>query len=565
MNNDVLNDADTSISLNLQTAGEKETSQRRAETTESTAPAGVTHKRGETSTTLAYDETPMTGGDEEAPDPDNRAHEDDLVLPLPDDYTSPIGERVDAEISTISEMFSMVHGDYTKISKLVEQLDSTSAENEMMKEIIQKVGPRKAVEWLGAVVSGVDHLVYKGGFDTLITDANADWRQGISFNGGLAVDGRPRIKNDSDGEEPSQTRRLTGRAAMVRARSIMRIGDYLTISLPHTGIWVTLLISGDDELVDFRTRVFSEKAVLGRRTVGLVFSNTNVIIAKHEIDFLLNMVVDSSLGITDKTKLMDIILEPDLDMLAHGYLMGRYRSGYTMTQPCLSNPSTCNHVEVSKVMFPRMKIIDNAKLTPAQKKHMWQRTGHKLGDVVAYQQTLLTLADNEYTLNSASGQHVKVIFGIPNLKDKVEYGSAWIDGITDAVELAFDKQLNGDQRNDLITRKAAATNMRTYAHWVRTIKYDDGFVEGREDVFSTLLELNRDDAARESFYKAVNEFINRVTVAIVALPRDECPECKARPPMIMGSFPAFTPLNVGKTFFTLMTNTVQKSYDVSDI
>lgn len=473
-------------------------------------------------------------------------------------YQNPIIEKLNSMEDVGTEgVLSIMHQDYDAATALINEIDTNTEDKKILKEIVSLYGADKAMIWLSLASNAITNLSYRSGLNLTIRQDGAQWLQGILLDSNK-VQGvsRPPVKRSTEG-----TKLLTGPQAVMRARGVMNMGDYVHLPLPHSGIWVTLLIAGDDEFVDMQTAIMAEKAILGRRTNGLVFNNLDVVVRKHMTDFLLGMVTDSSIGVSDKKTLLPLIKEQDLDLIANAYLGARFKSGYHMVTACAADPKKCVHVEAAKVNVSRLSIIDNNRLSPTQRAHMSHFSGRTVEQVIAYQTGFEVMKDNVITVKD-----VKFYLRVPSLEDKNAAGYAWINGIQQAITDSFNDSMTREQREQHINKQAALSSMRGYAHWVTKIEFNDGnYVESADDVALLLKQFSATPDMRKPFFEELNKFINRVTVGVVAVPRWKCPNCQARQPLVSNTFPAYTPLNVARVFFTLMTNTLNQTFDQADI
>lgn len=487
-------------------------------------------------------------------------------IELDDLFVDPRIARVLEPYEELSALLHVAHGDQMTINDLVNGINegkADSPETEMFREMVRLKGAPATMEWLNATQQSINHMAYMNGLTDTVERANSRWLQGILIDNQVRGGYRPTINNSKH----KKGERLTGRDAMVRARQEMQIGDFITFPIPHSGIWLTLLVAGEDEMVNFHTRVLASKSVLGRRTAGLVFSNSDVIVLRHLWDMLANMIVSTSMGKVNKKELGSVIKIQDIPLIVGYYMAARFRSGYMLAQPCQVDPAKCGNVDVHKVNIGRMIIIDNARLTEAQQAHMRRQSGHTLDQVMAYQEYFTAIRENVVKVTPG----VRVVFSVPAIDNKLLAGNAWLDAIEDSVTLSFKDELTREQRVQYINKQAAITALRNYAHWVRRIDYldaageVDGFVEGEEDLYDALKELSKDEVFKESFYKEVGNFINDTTIGIVALPRYKCTACGQRQPAVGEKFPVFTPVNMERAFFTLLTNTLNSSIASADI
>lgn len=490
--------------------------------------------------------------------------EEDITLD--DLFIDPRIERVLKPYEELTELLHIAHGDQMTVRDLVEGINegkADSTESELFREMVRLKGAPAAMEWLNATQQSINHMAYNNGLTDTIERTNSRWLQGILIDDQVRGGYRPKINNG----QHKKGGRLSGREAMIRIRQEMQIGDFITFPIPHSGLWLTLLVAGEDEMVNFHTRVLASKAVLGRRTAGLVFSNSDVVVLRHLWDMLANMVVNTSMGKVNKKELTALIKIQDIPLIVGYYMAARFRSGYMLAQPCQVDPAKCGHVDVQKVNIGRLIIIDNERLTTGQLAHMRKQSNHTPESVAAYQEYFSSIRDNVVKLTPT----IRVVFSIPSIDNKLAAGNAWLDAIEDSVTLSFKDELSREQRVQYINKQAAITALRNYAHWVSRIDYlnaegdVDGYVEGEEDIYEALKEHSTNDEFKEAFYKEVGVFINDTTVGVVALPRYKCPGCGQRQPAVGEKFPAFTPINMERCFFTLLTNTLNSSIASADI
>ncbi|QZA71053.1 baseplate protein [Erwinia phage AH06] len=506
-------------------------------------------------------ETPPAGTDPETPaDPaeEQPAEEEDAVeQPIDALYKDPFIEKLKSiEAMGGGDVMSIVHEEFDAFAALINEIDSNTDDKKILKEIISLYGAERALLWLSLASNAINNLSYRAGINLTIRQDGAQWLQGILLGDKVQGVSRPPVKTSSEG-----TKLLTGPQAVMRARAVMNMGDYIHIPLPHSGIWLTMLVAGDDEFVDMQTGIMAEKGVLGRRTNGMVFNNLDVVVRKHMSDFLLGMVTDSSLGVSDKKTLLPLIKEQDLDLIANAYLGARFKSGYNLVTACAADPKTCVHVEAAKVNISRLMIIDNSRLSATQRSHMSNFSGRTVEQVLAYQAAFEVMKDNVIEVGA-----VKFYLRVPSLEDKNLAGYAWINGIQQAITDSFNDSMTREQREQHINKQAALSSMRGYAHWITRIEFEDGsFVDSGDDIAMLLKQFSAKEEMRKPFFEKLNEFINRVTIGVVAVPRWTCPHCGKKQPLISKMFPAYTPLNVGRVFFTLMTNTLNQTFEQADI
>lgn len=350
---------------------------------------------------------------------------------------------------------------------------------------------------------------------------------------------------------------LTGISALAKATAFTTVGAIIRIPLPHTGIWVTIKAPTDGQLLELERKIASDRVEFGRMTSGRVFSQSDVILKSQLIGLAMNQIIDSTYPDAN-ADLRAVILLTDLSLLLAGLALSIYPNSFPMTRACLANPGVCNHIQRGDVSISKLIRYDDNRFTEKQRlflsRHQKRVTEKEIQDY-----------RSEFTANGKDvGDYNKEVFftfRTPTLLEYQEMGSEWVASLEGSVDEAFGASITASDRNELINNKANAVAMRQYSHWVDRITYYkgeevDGTVTDRESIYETLERFSSNPDVAKSFYDSVTDYMNAVTVGLVAIPSWVCPSCGNRQPEGEGAFRRLIPIDASTVFFTLLSHRV---------
>jgi len=357
---------------------------------------------------------------------------------------------------------------------------------------------------------------------------------------------------------------LEGAAAMAYLQNMLGTGQVSRFPLWHSGIWLTLKAPSEDALLELDTRIAQEKISLGRLTQGLAYSNTQVYMASHLINFALDHVIDCSVKDFTPAELKKRILATDLPPILLYLLTTIYPSGYRYSRPCLNHPGKCHHIVEEVLNLARLNWTKTTALNQSQRAHM-QRKHSKFTDLELdnYRNQHGYLNKRTAVLKSVDRQAgtvtTSVELKVPTLAEYEASGFAWIEGIVSATDDAFGSQMNETERDNYIMAQARVTSLRQYAHWIERITFsDDRVIEDRKTLESVIGTLTGDLEVSKNFIDAVRNFIDAATISLVAIPYYTCPQCGEPGERIEGNDkPHLIPLNVESIFFTLLAHRLE--------
>lgn len=408
-------------------------------------------------------------------------------------------------------------------------------------------------EWSAEITSGA-RLLHQGQFLTgAVNRDQSTWSQYVPYGAGQLGIVRPPLPKSSDGK-------ISGDMATWTVKAELGIGVMTNVPLWHSGLWVTLRSPSARARLELQQRIDQERIQLGRDTSGLAFSNTSVYIKSYLVDFTLAHTSTSNATYTSTLDLKDKILITDIPQLIWGVLTTLYPHGYPYHQPCINDPSKCQHIVKEVLDLNKISFTDTQRLTQPQLKHMAERHEKKKDEQLqAYQGAHAYMGKGLIDVKTRYGM-VKFQLKVPTLTQYASAGYDWVDGIVNLVQQAFGSNLQGEQRNAYILDQAKSLNMGEYSHWVAQIGFKDGtVVEDVETIRNILAEISGDSDLSQSFFTQVLAYMEECTLSLVALPQFNCPQCGTPSvPKEQIKHPYLNPIDVEALFFTMLGQHIEK-------
>lgn len=369
-----------------------------------------------------------------------------------------------------------------------------------------------------------------------------DWQQSVRHNDSELTTSRMKMDRVSD--------------PVLKIRNSIGQGALVQIPLWNTGLWITLRAPSNDELLTLDQHVRAEKTMLGRHSNGMVFSNSEVYTVAAYARFVLEHVysVTYQFDTADHVEeLLGLIKCTDYPQLLYGLLVTMYPDGYPFRQPCVANPHKCDHVEESILSIARLSWTDRSRLTEKQKRMMASRsTKRDLAWIKEYQ------ADFPYDNRSIPlNANITAHLAVPSLKEQIDAGYRWVEGIYAATEKAFGLTLSETDRLRHIYRSGTMTALRQYSHWFSRLEIqekdgvDPTVIDDPDKKDEALAVLSGDKKSVKKLEEAISKWIDQCSVTVIGLPKSPCPACQQPPSPELSKHPHLIPLDVGYVFFTL--------------
>jgi hypothetical protein len=378
-------------------------------------------------------------------------------------------------------------------------------------------------EWATVIGAG-SRLLMQGGFFTKALNRDGSlWAQRVPYGTGTIGATRPRLQQAMEGESV-----ISGDLAAQRVREHLGLGASTNVPLWHSGFWVTVRAPSTAARLELQQRLAQEKIQLGRDTSGMAFSNLSIYMKSYLVDFALAHAQSANVRYNAPLDLKDKILSTDIPQLLWGLLTTLYPYGYPYHQPCINDPSKCQHVVKDVLDLNKISFTDIPRLTQAQLEHMSKRST-RMEDLqlAKYQEdhSYIAGANGLIELQTKHGK-IKLQLKVPTITEYASAGIEWVDGIVNSIQQAFAATVQGEQRNAFIMDRAKALSMGEYSHWVKEIGFEDNVtIKDLDTIRRTLAEISGDPELTESFFTKVTAFIESCSISIVALTRYDCPVC----------------------------------------
>lgn len=399
-------------------------------------------------------------------------------------------------------------------------------------------------DWAVYATEGRGSQVLADYFQRTVQREGADFRQVVQSEHGPLAASAPRLQENTGGVK------LTGEAAVLRVRHLMGLGTVVSVPLWHSGFWLTFKAPNDGAMLELHRRLTDEKISLGRATYGLAFANNSVFFAGTIMDFALNHVYDTSLK--NKEDFRSKISSLDIPIIAWGLACTMWPRGFQYARSVLDQSVSPTKVVREKLNLSKLLFTDTQSLTPWQITHMGKRHGNTMTDesVQRYRDEFTRGQGREVVINDK----LKMSLKVPSLDQYITNGTRWVNNIVAMVDKSFATPREGEQRDEYILNHGKATNFRQYGHWVSSIEAAGDVIDQPDTLDEIFDSLSSDETIRDTFFKAVREFMEDAMVAMIAVPTFEPEEQK----LTLPRRPHLLPLDVLSVFFTLLVQKVDK-------
>jgi hypothetical protein len=410
-------------------------------------------------------------------------------------------------------------------------------------------------EWAAEIQAGAS-LLWQGNFlSKVVSREGAMWSQRVPYGANTLGIVRPKLGNAG-----APGTNISGELASLRVRQTLGMGVPTAVPLFHSGIWVSLKAPSAAARLELQRRIDSEKVQLGRMTTGMAYSNVSVYIKSYLADFCLAHVSTANVKYDQTQDLKNLILATDIPTLIWAILTTVYPNGYPYHQPCMNDPSRCQHVVRQVIDINKIHFTALERLTDAQLKHMSRRSEKvELRDIEAYRAAHSYNSKGKITLKVQHGS-ITVQLKVPTVTEYASAGFNWVDGITNDIQRAFGSELTGARRNEYILERAKATSMCEYSHWIKEIGLSDGSsIVDVDTIRQTLGELGGEPELADDFFQQIVNYIEDTTLSIVALPRFDCPACGKPTTADEKNHPYLNPIDVEALFFMMLGQHIAKA------
>ena len=375
-------------------------------------------------------------------------------------------------------------------------------------------------DWRDSVIAGLDLLPADKVLQSTIEKDTKYFEQGIESEMGRLGSAYPKFKEFTPGM-------LSGDKAAIRMMAHLKLGSIVQIPLWHSGIWLTLKAPSEIEILELHRRLTDEKIQLGRRSYGIIHSNSGVYTTEILTDFVLRNIYQTTISDLNETNIKDLIKIQDHHTLLWGLACAIYPNGFQFRRACTADPAKCVHTVTERLNLTKLEFTDHKAFTPEQVAHMTKRRPNSVSvlDVKRYQSSLLATQNRKITIDSQSGGNVSFVLRTPTLTEFIDSGNRWVSNIVSGVITALGTDASEDRKNEIIDIHSRATQMREYSHWIESMEFGENTVEDKESIERLLNDLSADDTMRIELMNGIAKYISDSTVSLIGIPNFNCPVC----------------------------------------
>lgn len=402
--------------------------------------------------------------------------------------------------------------------------------------------------WASIAAAAIYTNQVGGFFDDVFDRPGSEWHQTVKTDGRELKAGSPKFSDTSETN-------LTGDKAVMHVNQLLGLGGLFTIPLWHSGFWITIKAPHDSEILELHRRITSDKISLGRRTYGMVYSNTSVYYVKAVMDFVFAHIFSCSLKCS-REDLPKHISSLDIETLVWGVACGIWPKGFQYSRSVLltGEDGVTSQKEIRGLLdVSKLFRYDVKALTAWQTKHMLSRNNTSMGVESLERYRNEFSIGGERVVNLRDGV-VKIVLRVPSLDEYITAGYTWVDGISNMVMNALGMEADDNVRNSYINEQGKASALRQYVHWVKQVEtQSDKQIVDRESIERTFDSLSQDDEIRTSFLDEVKKYMEDSQISVVGTP---CATADEEKKYALPRFPHLYPLNTMATFFTLLVQKV---------
>lgn len=356
---------------------------------------------------------------------------------------------------------------------------------------------------------------------------------------------------------------ITPKTAIARFTKYINAGEVIQVPLWHSGFWVTIRPPKQKDFIILEQEIADNHVKLGRETASLAYSNYSVIINRILAEFISTHITEYSVKLNSESEdIFDYISIQDFDALILGILSSIFPKGLEYTKACKNNLSeedgvkVCNNIIKATLDPKKLLFVNRSALTKDMLQHMAMRRPESvtLDAVKEYQRKIKALGAKEITVLDGK---VTLTIENPSINKYVDVGERWVEAIINEVESLLGAGADVSAKNAKIEDLVVTIYMGMYNSFIKSIKTnDDGRVYTDQNTIDTMVDKLSNEVvdAVNPFIEAVNKYITDSSIAIVATPAYECPECKVNDKREFSSkygFENLVPLNMPYLFFDL--------------
>jgi hypothetical protein len=459
-------------------------------------------------------------------------------------------------VPALEDMLTVFREAYSNVSQVLDRstalLESINAREEELTTKARKqnreLEDHEGNPWFRTVMNALTYAQINEFGENSLAREDAQWNQILDYEGQSLRPGQPKQKLGGAHHSKEETTTYLARRAGV--------STVFDVPLYHSGVWLRMKTPPLSAITGLQYEMQQIKVTLGSDSKGMAFSNTSQVLTSVAVDFALQYVIDSNVHYTTPSDLKEKIQLLDVPMLLWGLAVTLYPKGFPYAHPCVADVEKCQHVTKETLNLNRLFWTDSTSLTQNQKKLM----ARKFIKLTEDEHRLYLTEHTRGTQRLVWFDELGLTLKVPTLQEYEDAGQAWINGIVEMTQGAFNEPPHGSNRDQYITRLGMATTARQYSHWITSVHEKDD--EGNEEMVSddsdvineTLNHIFSTDEFVDTFFGEVTRFMDDSLISMIAIPSFNCPKCNTpAAESFKERFEHLVPIDVLTTFFTLVS------------
>lgn len=356
------------------------------------------------------------------------------------------------------------------------------------------------------------------------------------------------VKNPKYGDH-----RYVGDDAVSLIANRMKIGVTVGVFLPHTGLYFLIISPSDEELMNTLSIINAQRIDSLRSSSGILLGNSNYYLNKQVINLFLDSITDCSLTAFNRETIYELLDDRDVDIMSAALQASISPDGYDYHQVCgleLENKpnQTCQGSQEFLVDLKRMVFVDNSRLNEYQRIiATGGLTKRSLKEIEDYQAQHYLGWSKPYEITEG----VEFKYKASTAAKSIEAGEKWITEISKVVDRLIAFKQDETERNVMIDQRVNITRIREFTHWVEDIIVDGLSLTDRDKIEALLSRLSRNPKVVNRVSETLAEFQRQSLIAMVAIPRVQCPTCQQTDKTDIDISTYLIPQDATSRFFTL--------------
>lgn len=348
-------------------------------------------------------------------------------------------------------------------------------------------------------------------------------------------------------------------------------GEKTNIPLWHSGFRVVITPPNSNKLISLHNKIFKDKLLIGKDTLGISFSNDAGVLHKYFIEMFMSLIEGCTLDVP-RSELLKYISVLDLNTIYLAVQASMSTTGIDIYTNCknvnqlVDDTPVCNFAVQAKLDPTKLLWVDTSRLSNPMRKQVAIVSDKRVTvEQVEWYQKELTkfITKNTYDIQATnSTETMEVVFRIPNLETYLDESLNWLDDVSETVRKSLSEGYEDDERDNMIESVKYLMRLGTFNSYVDYINIRGNKLNKRDLVIQALITYGKTQHQIDDFLEAVLKFIEDSSVAIVGYPAFDCPKCKANNVVsLTDRLKEIIPLEISTLFFDLTARSLASQAD----